>query len=463
MSLNSGSQHSKMIRQSTKNSNIVLISIFTYSLLIVFWPGQSGGGELDTTLACIAHAVLYNILAYNFSSYCKNPVFLKTPLAISCLLIVVYLGVPFLKYYGEARYVELDVGLHYRLFGLFVICASTLMILKLYAKKWILFYRKSHEVMQRYDGPLFVSLMYSIFGVSTFYMITASVFTGNELSAAQVTFIISGFLIALYYFSLFGAQQKAFWNELLFVCGGLSITYYSGQRFALLLVILMLVFARISRIRSHKKRESMVLLSLLIAPLVLTMTLGPLTEMTKTRYGGVNLIFELQRTDLADFVGAASTADYKENVFTGLYTSFLWAIPGRIIEKEKLDYSMEPFFEKNNWRSSDYREGYSLESTDYIHSIFASGAMVGGFVGALLFPLAWYGVIIMMLSRLKNTLLLSFYLASVPSLFIIELAFWQIIPTVRNWIIISIILFGLIQLISLLRPRLRRVFHRRQT
>ena len=103
----------------------------------------------------------------------------------------------------------------------------------------------------------------------------------------------------------------------------------------------------------------MVLLSILMTPLALMMILGPLTEMTKTRYGGVNLFFELQRTDFADFVGAASTADYKENVFTGLHTSLLWAIPGGFIDKEKLDWSMEPFYKKNNWRSSDYREGYT--------------------------------------------------------------------------------------------------------
>lgn len=205
----------------------------------------------------------------------------------------------------------------------------------------------------------------------------------------------------------------------------------------------------------------MVLLGLLITPLALLMTLGPLTAITKYRYGGVNLIYELQRTDFADFVGAASTADYKENVFTGLHTSSLWAIPGGFIDKAKLDYSMEPFFEKNRWRSSDYREGYTLDTIDYIDSIFSSGAMVGGFVGALLFPLAWYGVFIIILSQLKNTLFLSFYLASIPGMFIIEVAFWIIIPTLRNWIIFSIILFGLIQLIYSLRPRLRRVFHRR--
>ena len=182
-----------MIRQNTKDSSIVLISIFIYSLLIVFWPGQLDGGKLGTTLACIIHAVLFSLLAYNFSRYCKNPHFLKTPLALSCLLLIVYLGVPFLKYYGEARYVELDVALHYRLFGLFVICASIFMILKLYAKKWILFYLKSKDV-HRSVGPLFVPLMYSVFGVTTFYLITGSIFTDNSLSVAQITFIIVGIL-----------------------------------------------------------------------------------------------------------------------------------------------------------------------------------------------------------------------------------------------------------------------------
>lgn len=462
MSLNSGGQLSKMIRQSTKDSSIVLVSIFVYSLLCVFWPDQLDGGKLDITLACIVHAVLYILIAHNFSSYCKNPRFLKTPLAISCLLVIVYLGVPFLKYYGEARFVELDVGLHYRLFGLFVICASIFMILKLYAKKWILLYLKAQESMQQGVGPLFVPLMYSIFGVSTFFLITGSIFVDTHLSAAQFTLVVSGYYIALYYFALFGVQKRAFWNELLFVCGGLSITYYSGQRFPLLLAIFLLVFARISRIQSHKKRKSMALLGLLITPLALMVILVPLTEVTKTRYSGVDFYFELQRTDLADFVGAASTADYKENVFTGLHTSLFWAMPGGVVEKEELEYSMEPFFEKNRWRSSDYREGYSPLSTDYIHSIFAGGAMVGGFVGALLFPLAWYGVFVMILSHLRNTLLLSFYMASIPSMFAIELAFWTIIPSLRNWIFISIILFGLFQLISSLRPRLRRILHRRQ-
>ena len=449
-----------MIRKNTEDSSIVLIAIFLYALLSVFWPGQVDGGKLGTTLACILHAVLYILLAYNFSRYCKNPHFLKTPLALSCLLLIIYLGVPFMKYYGAARYVELDIALHYRLFGLFVICASIFMIMKMYANKWIIFYRRSKEI-HRSVGPLFVPLMYSVFGLTTFYLITGSILTGNSLSAAQITFIMSGYFVALYYFALFGVQQKAFWNELLFVCGGVAVTYFSGQRFALLLSIFMLVFARISRIQSQKKRKSMVLLSLLIAPLALMMILGPLTEMTKTRYGGVNLFFELQRTDFADFVGAASTADYKENVFTGLHTSLLWAIPGGFIDKEKLDWSMEPFYKKNNWRSSNYREGYTKYNIDYIDSIFSSGAMVGGFLGALLLPLAWYGVFIMILGRLNNTLLLSFYLASIPSILNIEIAFWTIVPTIRNWIVISLLLFVTIQSIIWLRGRRPRNIHRR--
>jgi large-conductance mechanosensitive channel len=445
-----------MSRQGIEDSAVVPIAILVYSLLSVFWPGQIDGGRLDTTLACIVHAVLYTLIAYNFSSYCKDPGFLKTPLAISCLLVIVYMGVPFLKYYGEARFIELNVGLHYRLIGLLVICVSIFMILKLYSKKWTLVYLKSHEVMQRSVGPFFVPLMYSIFGVSTFFLITGSIFVENGLSPAQITLIVSGYFIALYYFAFFGVQHKALWNELLFVSGGLAITYYSGQRFALLLAILMLVFARLSRIRSHKRRKSMVLLSLLITPLALIMVLGPLTELTKTRYGGVNLIFELQRTDFADFVGAASTAKHKESVVTGLHTSLLWAMPGALIDKNKLDYSMEPFFEKNGWRSSDYREGYSRGNIDYVDSIFSSGAMVGGFFGAFLLPLAWYGVFILILSQLKDSLLLSFYMASIPSMFNIEIAFWTIVPTLRNWVVISIILFCLIQLISSLRRRPRR-------
>ena len=85
-------------------------------------------------MACIVHAILYHLLAYNFSNYCRNPCFLKTPFAISCLVSIAYLGVPFLKYYGEARYVEFDIELHYRLFALLVVCASIFMILKIYAK-----------------------------------------------------------------------------------------------------------------------------------------------------------------------------------------------------------------------------------------------------------------------------------------------------------------------------------------
>ena len=447
-----------MIRQSTKDSSIVLVSIFIYSVVSIFWPDQFDGGQLDITLACIVHAVLFNLLAYNFSRYCQNPCFLKTPLALSCLLLIIYLGVPFMKYYGEARYVELDVALHYRLFGLFVICVSIFMILKLYAKKWILIYLKSKDI-HRSVGPLFVPLMYSVFGVTTFYMITGNIIGDNDLSVAQFTFIMSGYVIALYYFALFGVRKKAFWNELLFVCGGLAITYYSGQRFALLLSIFMLVFARVSRIQSQKKRKSMVLLSILVAPLALMMMLGPLTEMTKTRYGGVNLLFELQRTDFSDFVGAASTADYKANVFTGLHTSLLWALPGGVIDKEELDWSMEPFYKKNNWRSSDYREGYTIRNIDYIDSIFSSGAMVGGFAGALLFPLAWYGFFILVLSQLKNTLLLSFYLASIPSILNTEIAFWTIVPTLRNWIVISLMLFVILQVFIWLRPRRRRDYH----
>lgn len=450
-----------MIPQNTKDSSIVVISIFVYSLLIVFWPGQLDGGKLGTALACIMHAILFNLLAYNFSRYCKDPCFLKTPLALSCLLLIIYLGVPFMKYYAEARYVELDVALHYRLLGLFVICVSIFMILKLYAQKWILFYLKSKAV-HRSVGPLFVPLMYSVFGITTFYLITGSILTGViSLSVAQITFIMSGYFIALYYFALFGVQQKAFWNELLFVCGGIAVTYGSGQRFALLLSIFMLVFARISRIQSQKKRKSMVLLSILATPLALMMILGPLTEMTKDRYRGVDLFFELQRTDFSDFVGAASTAEHKENVFAGLHTSVLWAIPGDFIDKEKLDWSMEPFYKKNNWRSSDYREGHTKNNIDYIDSIFSSGAMVGGFSGALLLSLAWYGVFVIVLGQLKNTLLLSFYLASIPSILNLEIAFWTIVPTLRNWIVMSLILFVIVQSIIWLRLQSRPSFRRR--
>ena len=449
-----------MIRQHTKDSSIVLISISIYALLCVFWLCQPDGGDLGTTLACIIHAVLFNLLAYNFSRYCKNPYFLKTPLALSCLLLIIYLGVPFMKYYGEARYVELDVALHFRLLGLCVICASIFMILKLYSKKWISFYLKSKDV-HRSIGPLFVPLMYSIFGITTFYLITGSILTGSSLSVVQITFIMSGYFVALYYFALFGVQHKAFWNELLFVCGGIAITYGSGQRFALLLSVFMLVFARISRIQSQKKRKSMVLLSMLVTPLALMMVLGPLTEMTKDRYRGVDLFTELQRTDFSDFVGAASTADYKENVFTGLHTSLLWAIPGDFIDKDNLEWSMEPFYKKNNWRSSDYREGYTKNNIDYIDSIFSSGAMVGGFVGAVLLSLSWYGVFVILLSQLKNTFLLSFYLASIPSMLNIEIAFWTIVPTLRNWIVMSLILFVIIQSFIWLRHQRRRSFHRR--
>ena len=451
MSFNVGGRHSTTIRRSIKDGYVVLVFIFLYSLLIFFWPYQLGGGQLKTALACVTHAGLYVLMAYIFSSYCKNPHFLKTPLAISCLITIVYLGAPFLKYYGEVKLVEYDVEMHFRLFGLFTICASILIILKLYTKKWILVYLQSRKTMQQSVGRLVVPLMYSTFGLSVFYMISGNIFGDTQLSAAQQTFIMSGYFIALYYFALFGAQQRAFWNELLFVCGGLYITYYTGQRGAVLLAILLLVFGRVSRIQSSKKRISMVLLGLLITPLALVMTLGPLTEMTKTRYGGVDLIFELQRVDFADFVAAASMADYKENVFVGLRTSFLWAVPGPLVDKEKLDYSMEPFFKNNGWRSSDYRQGYTRSNVDYGDSLFSSGAMVGGFVGALLLPLAWYGVFIIVLSQLKKTLLLGFYLGAVPSMFAIEIAFWTIMPTLRDWILMSITLFGLIQLISALR------------
>ena len=463
MSLNLGGRHSTAIRRSIKDRYVVLVSIFLYSLLIAFWPYQADSGQVKTALACVTHAGLYIFLASIFSSYCKNPHFLKTPFAISCLITIVYLGVPFLKYYGEVRYVEHDVELHYRLLGLSVICASIIVILKLYAKKWILFYLQARHAMQRSLGRFLVPLMYCIFGVSVFYMITGGMFGNSELSAVQQTFTMSGYFIALYYFSMFRVQRKALWNELLFLGGGLSITYYTGQRGAVLFAILLLVFGRFSRIRSSKKRMSMVLLGLLITPLALVMTLGPLTEMTKARHGGVNLIFELQRVDFADFVAAASMADYKENVFTGLHTSLLWAMPGSLIAKESIDYSMEPFFKKNGWRSSDYREGYTLFNMDYVDSIFSNGAMVGGFAGALLFPLAWYGVFVIILNRLKKNLLLSFYLGAIPSMFGIEIAFWTIMPTLRNWFLTSALLFALIQLISARRLLGARVLRPRQS
>ena len=448
-----------MILRNTKDGAIVLISIFAYSLIIVFWPRQAGGGELSTALACIVHAVLFILLAYKFSRYCSDPRFLKTPLALSCLLLIIYLGIPFIKYYGEPRYVELDVALHYRLLGLVVICASIFLILQLYAKRWIRFYLRSKAV-HRSVGPLFVPLMYSVFGVTTFYLVTGGMFTGDSLTPAQITFIVSGYYIALFYFALFGSQRRAFFNEILFVCGGIAVTYGSGQRFGLLLSIFVLIFARLSRIRSSRRRQSVILVSILATPLAIMSILGPLTEMTKTRYGGVSLLFELQRTDFSDFVGAAAAADYKENVVTALHTSVLWAMPGGLLDKEKLDWSMEPFYKKNNWRSSDYREGYNKWNIDYIDSIFSSGAMVGGFAGAFLLSLAWYGVFTALLSQLKSTLLLSFYLASIPSMLRVEIAFWTIVPTLRNWVLISLILFVVIQPIFWLRRRRRRDIHR---
>jgi large-conductance mechanosensitive channel len=449
-----------MILRSTKDGSIVLISIFAYALIVAFWPRPVGGGQLSTALACVIHAALFILLAYRFSRYCSDPRFLKTPLALSCLLLIIYLGVPFIKYYGEPRYVELDVALHYRLFGLVVISASIFLILQLYTKTWIRLYRRSKEV-ERSVRPLLVPLMYTVLGVTTFYLVTGGIFTGDSLTPAQVTFIVSGYYIALFYFALFGNQKRAFLNEILFVCGGIAVTYGSGQRFGLMLSIFVLVFARLSRIQSSKKRQSVILMSILATPLAIMMLLVPLTEMTKTRYGGVSLLFELQRTDFSDFVGAAAAADYKENVVTALHTSVLWAIPGGLIDKEKLDWSMEPFFKKNNWRSSDYREGYNKWNIDYIDSIFSSGAMVGGFVGALLLSLAWYGVFTALLSQLKSTLLLSFYLASIPSMLRIEIAFWTIVPTLRNWVVISLILFVVIQPIFWLRRRRRQNIHRK--
>ena len=452
-----------MIRRSTKDGFIVLVSLVSYSLLIVFWPHKAGSEPFNAALACAVHVALYILTAYAFSSYCKNPLFLKTPLAISCLLVLVYLGVPFLKYYGTPRFVEFDAELHYRVAALFLICASILIILKLYANKWIRCHLRSQDAMQRSVGPSFVPVMYTVFGTSTFFLITRSMFgDARDVSAAEHNLIVSGYFITLYYLAFFKVQKRAFLNELLFVCGGLAITFSTGQRFAVLLAMLLLIFARLSRVRSHKKRMSMVFLSLMIAPLAVVMTLGPLTEMTKTRYGGVDLIFELQRVDIPDFVASASIADHKESVVAGLYTSSLWALPGGIIDKARLEYSMEPFYRNNGWRSSDYREGYSPFNIDYNDSIFASGAMVGGFLGALLLPLAWYGVFTIIVSQFKSTLLLSLYLGAVPSMFNIEIAFWIIIPTLRNWILTSIMLFGLIQLILALRLLRIRVFRPRQ-
>ena len=449
-----------MIRRDTKDGYAVLVFICIYSLVSFFWPVKLGGDKLGAAVACTTHAVLFMLLAYKFSRYCHDPRFLKTPLALTCLLLIIYLGVPFIKYYGEPRYVELDVALHYRLFGLIIISASIFLILQLYAKKWIRFYVRSREV-HRSVGPLFVPLMYSVFGVTTFYLVTGSVLTGGSLTPAQITFIFSGYYIALFYFALFGNQQNSFLNEILFVVGGIAITYGSGKRFALLLGIFVLIFARLSRIQSSKRRQSMILISILATPLAIMAILGPLTEMTKTRYGGVSLLFELQRTDFSDFVGAAAAADYKENVVTALHTSVLWAIPGGLIDKEKLHWSMEPFYKENNWRSSDYRASYNKWNIDYSDSIFSSGAMVGGFAGALLLSLAWYGVFTALLSQLKGTLLLSFYLASIPSMLTLEVAFWTIVPTLRNWVVMSLMLFFVIQPIFWLRRRRRRKYHQK--
>ena len=449
-----------------KRSSILFIFICIYSLLGIFWPeldifwsGFSNDSSLIIAMACIVHAILYSLLAYNYSNYCRNPGFLKTPFAISCLVSIAYLGIPFLKYYGEARYVEFDIELHYRLFALLVVCISISLILRIYSKDWTLFYLKSQKTMPQSVGPVFVPFMYCIFGASLFYLVYGSIYL--DLSVTQITLIEAGFFISLFYFSLFGVQHNALWNELLLLSGGLSITYYLGARYALLLAVLVVVFGRISRIKSHQKRQSMALLSLLLIPLVTTITLGPLTAMTKQRYGEISLNYELQRTDYVDFVGAASIAGYKENPFKGLYTSSLWAIPGGYIDKARLDYSMEPFFDNNQWRSPDRREGYTRDTNDYPDSIFSCGAMVAGFIGALLFPLVWFGVFSMVLGRLNSTLLLSFYLASVPAMFNIEIAYWTIVPVLRNWLVISIILFIFIQLISSLYPKAKVYKQRR--
>ena len=442
-----------------KHSSILFISICIYTMLGIIWPelgifrsGYSDDGGFNIAMASIIHAILFHLIAYNFSNYCVNPGFLKTPFAISCLVSIAYLGVPFLKYYGEVRYVEFDVGLQYRLFALLVVCASIFMILKIYAKYWTLFYFKSREVMHQSVGPLFVPFMYFIFGASLFYLIYGKIYL--SLNETQIVLLQAGYFISLYYFSLFGLQHKAYWNELLFVSGGIAITYYLGTRYTLLLAVLLLGFGRISRIQSNQRRKSMVLLCLLLIPLVTILILGPLTAMTKNRYGEISLNYELQRTDYVDFVAAASLADYKENVFKGLYTSSLWAIPGSYIDKSRLDYSMEPFFDNNQWRSPDKREGHTLKTNDYPDSIFSCGAMVGGVVGAILLPLVWFGVFSTVLSRLNNTLLLSFYLASVPAMFNIEIAFFKIIPVLRNWFVTSIILFVFIQLTIILYPKL---------
>ncbi len=166
-----------------KRNSIFLISICIYSLVSIFWPdleyfgaGDSDDSGLNITIACIVHAILYHLLAYNFSNYCRNPCFLKTPFAISCLVSIAYLGVPFLKYYGEARYVEFDIALHFRLFALLVVCSSIFLILKVYAKYWTLLYLKSQKAMQQSVGPLFMPFMYCIFGTSLFYLIFGSMY-----------------------------------------------------------------------------------------------------------------------------------------------------------------------------------------------------------------------------------------------------------------------------------------------
>lgn len=445
-----------MTQDNSNNIPIIFGSFFFYALLCLLWPEQPENGKLAVALACLLHAIIFHVLAYIFSNYCKNPFFLKTPLAFSCLLLVVYLGVPFMKYYGEARYIELDVGLHYRLFGLLAICIGILLILHLCAKQWVMFYWNASEAMQSSTGPLLTPVMYAVFGLSTFYLITGSIFSDSVLSATQIVFVLSGYFIALYYFALFGPQSKAILNEILFLVGGVAITYYTSQRFALLLAVLLLIFARISRIQSDNRRKSVVLMTLLAAPLAVMLILGPLTAMTKTRHSGVDLIFELQRTDFADSVGAASIAEHKVNVLSGLYTSLLWAVPGSLIEKSSLQYSMEPFYEMNGWRSSDYREGYTKTNIDYVDSLFSGGAMTGGFLGAVLFPLAWYGLFVLVLSRLRGALLLSAFLGSVPALFSLEVAFWNIVPTLRNWLVMTIMLFFVIQILNWMMYRLRQ-------
>jgi hypothetical protein len=188
---------------------------------------------------------------------------------------------------------------------------------------------------------------------------------------------------------------------------------------------------------------------LVYIPLLIISIIAPITNYAKEK-DSVDLIRYVNRADLSDFAISVCNDNDKITPFYYILNSLKWAVPSPFIDKQNLNYSAEKFFQKRGWRSSDYRKGYTLFNIDYPDTLFSTGALIGGYIGLIIFPFLWLYLFNFILNKLPIFLFLPSYMASIPYMLSVEIAPWSVLPVLRNFIVTIIIFYVLIKIFKTL-------------